>query len=208
MGKRKNHNSKLIKGSRAARVSVMFLIALSLGLAGLGLVAGSAEAVSFADDGYVNQLMTGNTSNGGGWNENVIISQDPSLQGTDADSLVKSVSGFFNGLAVAIISVAFVLSAARLAGRGVYEMFCSTPEDRAGISMGKKSVGGIPSFFQTSEERKSKKTNTEWVRPMLMETGMFLGVAIFVGAILAALSGIALMLLTQGEKAYNSSAGH
>lgn len=188
-------------GRSVAVFRLLFLVILSSFLV-LGMFALStppAEAASsFADDGYVNELMSGKSNSAGGWNENVIAATDPSeLAGTSSDSLIQQVSDFFLNFGLWIIGFSVVFAVARLAGRALYEMVLTDTKGNKGVK-GKEGDVECPAFFLTSKERKHG-LNTEWFIPMLAETGLYLGIGLFVGTILSILTGIAFTILDFGN---------
>ena len=179
------------------RVVLMALIIVAAALCTLGMWSECATGATFTDEGYINQLMTGDQSSAGGWDDNVISNVDPSLKGTTANSMTQSVSNFFLNLGLWIIGMGVVLCAARLAGRGICELLISDNDGARGKGKKKGSLS-IPGFFLTSEERNSSPS-PEWVAPMLRETGLFLGIALFVGAFISILAGIALMMIDEAS---------
>lgn len=205
--KKKGEKNAIAAGSRPARALFLVMLSVIVSLSLLGIVSGDAQASTFTDDSYVNQLMTGNANDGGGWNENVITNLDPSLKGTDAGSVTKDISNFFNALAIWIVSIGIVLAVARLAFRGVYEMVASNDEDLSGTKGGRgaKGGGGMPGFLKTSQERNDGKHIKNWGTPMLIETAIFIGVALFVGAIIEILLGVGMTVIDITNSSYNAA---
>lgn len=135
---------------------------------------------AYTGEGY-NNLVTGNSDNAGGWDENVIqdatnqhdVNGDPQSAGNVITGYASNVS---NMLGTLVVVFAAILSAARLAWRGIYEM-----------TAGDNKASEPPKFTMTSKERKDGKADPHWVRDMLVETliifAVIIGVWVLIGVL-------------------------
>lgn len=169
------------RGLWTMMLTFLLIVMLVLSLACLVLPS-SANATDFSDgSSYANEFMSGNPDDRGGWDENIYNESIGENAAGDSQTLVNNTSEFLNQLAVIIISFGIILSVARFAGRGVCQILVNRKEDQK----------DVPKFFLTGEERRGGTLNEHWVGEMIKETMILLGIAIFVGAILGVISGLA-----------------
>lgn len=168
-------------------ILVLFLAAFALGVASISVSADTAWAQKNAtDEGYGNELMGGKEQP---WNETVLTDTTKVQVSKDVN---KSISQKFvdasGPIAGILVLVALVLAVGRLVGRGICEM---TMRQTAG------GMKGIPKIFLTGDERNTGSANRDWFLPMAKETGIYLGLTLFVFVILGVLAGLVLFAIDQ-----------
>lgn len=189
--------------SKICRIVIALLLAVSVALCGFFVAAPDmASAVEFDSGGYAGEFMKGDDGSEIGWNSNVIVDtmDDDSIAEEDGTSFVSSLSNFLFGLGKMLIMLSIIFSCARFVGRGLLSLFMKDGQSW-------KSLSGLNILFQTSKERSNKNSsfNQHWVKDMLLETFIFLGIGIFSGVIVEIVAQLMLMFSDQLVSSANTA---
>lgn len=187
--------------SKICRIAMALLLAVSVALCGFFVVAPDmASAVEFDSGGYAGEFMKGDDGSEIGWNSNVIVDtmDDDSIADEDGTSFVSSLSNFLFGIGKMLIMLSIIFSCARFVGRGLLSLFMKDGQQW-------KSMSGLNILFQTSKERNKDALNKHWVKDMLLETFIFLGIGIFSGVIVEIVAQMMLMFSDQLVSSANTA---
>lgn len=181
--KRKKISMQMISKIIIMLTAIAMVFAFSCSMIGMD----SAFAVDYNDSDYVNQLSPR------AWDSD-LLTDNPELgvQHEDGTTFSNQLSDFLLKLGVTLISITTIVCSVRLIVRGVYELMFY--DESSGIEKGIN----LPSFFfSRSESQGSGKVqhSDSWLKEMLIESGIYIGIALGAGTIVMVLLGIATAVL-------------
>jgi hypothetical protein len=176
-------------------LSFLVFVPISAGAAdsyGKGYGEGAQE--QWSQPGYANEMMSGNSSNRGGWSTDIYSEITDANTGSDSEDFIAKINDISNKLSTDLLVTVIILSSLRFAARGVFEMmFRQKNNTMESEFLDKNSF--ILGFITTGDERKGQKLNSAWVVPMLKSTIKIWVIVIAIWVIFRIIAGIVLFAL-------------